>query len=138
MENLHSQVIDNKARELVLVSEALHSQKLNSMSERITAGHKKRLICISGPSGSGKTTTAERLSIHLRAMGVKPLAVSLDDYFLDREKTPATLKATTTSKPSKPWTWSLLTGSLRIFWRAGRLPSRDSTSLPANVKRVPG
>ncbi|HPA58818.1 MAG TPA: nucleoside kinase [Synergistales bacterium] len=88
MENLHSQVIGNKARELVLVSEALHSQKLNRMSERITAGHKKRLICISGPSGSGKTTTAERLSIHLRAMGARPLAISLDDYFLDREKTP--------------------------------------------------
>ncbi len=58
------------------------------MSERIAAGHKTRLVCISGPSGSGKTTTADRLSILLRAMGVNPVAVSLDDYFVDREKTP--------------------------------------------------
>lgn len=88
MENLHSQVIEGKGKELVLISEALHSQKLNRMSERIAAGHKTRLVCISGPSGSGKTTTADRLSIHLRAMGVNPVAVSLDDYFVDREKTP--------------------------------------------------
>ncbi|NLO55840.1 MAG: nucleoside kinase, partial [Thermovirga sp.] len=88
MENLHGQVIEDRASELVLVSEALHSQKFNSMSERITAGHKKRLIRISGPSGSGKTTTARRLAIHLRAMGARPIVVSLDDYFLERERTP--------------------------------------------------
>jgi uridine kinase len=88
MENLHGQVIEDRAGELVLVSEALHSQKFNGMSERITADHKKRLIRISGPSGSGKTTTARRLAIHLRAMGARPIVISLDDYFLEREKTP--------------------------------------------------
>lgn len=87
MENLHSQITAGKGKELVHVSEALHSQKLNRMSERITSGG-KRLICISGPSGSGKTTSAARLSIYLRALGMRPVAVSLDDYFHEREKTP--------------------------------------------------
>lgn len=88
MENLHGQVIEERAAELVLVSEALHSQKFNRMSERISANRKVRLVRISGPSGSGKTTTAMRLAIHLRAMGARPIVVSLDDYFLERDKTP--------------------------------------------------
>lgn len=88
MQNLHSQITAGKGKELVHVSEALHSQKLNRMSERIVSGGDVRLVCISGPSGSGKTTSAERLSIHLRALGMRPVAVSLDDYFLERDKTP--------------------------------------------------
>lgn len=88
MESLHDQVTGGRAKELVHVSEALHSQKLNRMSERIVSGGSVRLVCISGPSGSGKTTSAARLSIHLRALGMRPVAISLDDYFVDREKTP--------------------------------------------------
>ncbi|MDO9508975.1 MAG: nucleoside kinase [Thermovirgaceae bacterium] len=88
MENLHGQVTAGRGKELVLVSEALHSQKLNQMSERIVSGENTRLVCISGPSGSGKTTTAARLSINLRALGMRPVAISLDDYFVDRKKTP--------------------------------------------------
>ncbi len=88
MENLHGQITAGKGKELVHVSEALHSQKLNRMSERIVSGGQVRLVCISGPSGSGKTTSAARLSIYLRALGMRPVAVSLDDYFLEREETP--------------------------------------------------
>ncbi|MDT8284519.1 MAG: nucleoside kinase [Thermovirgaceae bacterium] len=88
MESLHCQITAGKGKELVLVSEALHSQKLDRMSERIVSGGKIRLVCISGPSGSGKTTSAARLSIHLRALGFRPVAISLDDYFVDRKKTP--------------------------------------------------
>lgn len=88
MENLHARVSGGEAKQLVLVSEALHSQKLNRMSEMILSDRKIRLVCISGPSGSGKTTTADRLSIHLRAMGLQPVALYLDDYFVNRENTP--------------------------------------------------
>ncbi|MFP4482989.1 MAG: nucleoside kinase [Thermovirgaceae bacterium] len=88
MESLHRHVTAGRARELILVSEALHSQRLNYLAEEVSKSEKVRLVCIAGPSGSGKTTSANRLAIHLTVCGMHPLIISLDDYFLDREKTP--------------------------------------------------
>lgn len=88
MESLHRHVTAGRARDLILVSEALHNQRLNHLAEKISGNENVRLVCIAGPSGSGKTTSAKRLAIHLTMCGMHPLIISLDDYFLNREETP--------------------------------------------------
>jgi len=88
MDNLHRYVASGRAQELILVSEALHNQKLNEIAGDIIERGTVKVICIAGPSGSGKTTTAKRLAICLRVCGKRPVVISLGDYFLDREKTP--------------------------------------------------
>lgn len=76
------------AKRLILISEAIHARKLALLAEQIINNPEKRLILIAGPSSSGKTTFAQRLSIQLESLGYKPISISLDDYFVDREKTP--------------------------------------------------
>jgi uridine kinase len=74
---------------LMRVSEALHEKKLAQIADMITNNeNRKRIVLISGPSSSGKTTFANRLAIQLRVNGVKPVTISLDDYFIDRSRTP--------------------------------------------------
>ncbi|HEX2946074.1 MAG TPA: nucleoside kinase [Clostridia bacterium] len=77
-----------KSTEIIRISEALHEKKLASIADTITNSGKKRIVLISGPSSSGKTTFAQRLSIQLRVNGLKPVTISLDDYFVNREDTP--------------------------------------------------
>lgn len=72
---------------LIRVSEALHEKKIAQIADMIY-NSKKRVVLISGPSSSGKTTFANRLAIQLRVNGLRPVTISLDDYFLDREHTP--------------------------------------------------
>jgi len=75
--------------DLIRVSEALHEKKIANIADMITnSDAKKRVVLISGPSSSGKTTFANRLAIQLRVNGLKPVTISLDDYFVDRESTP--------------------------------------------------
>jgi len=86
---LNDIVKDGRAAEIIRISEALHEKKLASIADMISgSGHKKRIILVSGPSSSGKTTFAQRLSIQLRVNGLKPVTISLDDYFVNREETP--------------------------------------------------
>ncbi len=74
--------------ELILVQEALQEKKISDIAENIKrAGHKK-FIMIAGPSSSGKTTFSHRLSIQLKAHGFKPHPIAVDNYFVDRDKTP--------------------------------------------------
>jgi len=73
---------------LINVSEALQEKKIARMAEQIAERDGCKLVLIAGPSSSGKTTFSKRLSIQLMACGVKPVAISLDDYFVDRHKTP--------------------------------------------------
>lgn len=77
-----------KSTEIIRISEALHEKKLASIADTISNSGKKRIVLISGPSSSGKTTFAQRLSIQLRVNGLKPVTISLDDYFVNREDTP--------------------------------------------------
>ncbi len=78
-----------RAREIVLVAEALHTQRIAEIASNIVARRGQvRLIAIAGPSSSGKTTFARRLTIQLLANGLRPFPISLDDYFLPREETP--------------------------------------------------
>lgn len=92
MENvgaLNDLVKEGKSMEIIRTSEALHEKKLAGIADTISgSNHKKRVILISGPSSSGKTTFAQRLSIQLRVNGIKPVTISLDDYFVNRDDTP--------------------------------------------------
>jgi len=73
---------------LIHVSEALQEKKIAHIAEEIAKRGNVRMVLIAGPSSSGKTTTCKRLSIQLACNSLKPVMISLDDYFLDREKTP--------------------------------------------------
>lgn len=75
-------------KELILISEALQEKKLAAIADKIIEKEQTKVILIAGPSSSGKTTTAHRLAIQLRVNGMKPHAISIDDYFVDRENTP--------------------------------------------------
>ncbi len=74
--------------QLILISEALQEKKISQIADDIKRHQGIRLVLIAGPSSSGKTTTCKRLSVHLAVNGLRPVPISLDDYFLDREKTP--------------------------------------------------
>jgi len=86
---LNQKIRDGHEKNIVLVSEALHGKKLAQIADEIYRRHKViKAITIAGPSSSGKTTTANRLLVQLRVNGLKPFLISLDDYFIDRDKTP--------------------------------------------------
>jgi len=86
---LNDAIKAGKAAELIRISEALHEKKLASIADMISKSEtRKRIVLIAGPSSSGKTTFAQRLAIQLRVNGLKPVTISLDNYFVDRENTP--------------------------------------------------
>ena len=74
--------------DVINISEALQEKKIAKIAEEIAQRKGVKLVLLAGPSSSGKTTTCKRLSIQLAVNGLKPLQISLDDYFVDREKTP--------------------------------------------------
>ncbi len=75
--------------DLIRVSEALHEKKIAEIADKITNHEEeKRIVLISGPSSSGKTTFANRLGIQLRVNGYAPKTISLDNYFVNRDRTP--------------------------------------------------
>ena len=76
------------ATDIINVSEALQEKKIASIADQIASRPEVKLVLLAGPSSSGKTTTCKRLSVQLLANGIKPLQISLDDYFVDREQTP--------------------------------------------------
>jgi uridine kinase len=87
--SLNEAIESGRADEIVLVSEAFHEQNLSdiarTVAERLDKSH---LILIAGPSSSGKTTSSRRLTIQLLALGISPFPLELDNYFIDRDKTP--------------------------------------------------
>ena len=76
------------ANDLINVSEALQEKMISRLADRIAENPNLKVILIAGPSSSGKTTTSKRLSVQLMACGKRPVPISMDDYFVDREKTP--------------------------------------------------
>jgi uridine kinase len=102
---LNEVIAGERVREVVLVAEALHEQRVARIAQEITTRHhhttdakdgsrkgtereRVRLVLIAGPSSSGKTTFSKRLSIQLLANGLRPFPLELDNYFVDRDKTP--------------------------------------------------
>ncbi len=87
---LNTKVLEGDSSELIKIAEAFHEKKLSKVADAIADDVESggRMVLISGPSSSGKTTTAKRLGIHLQVLGLDPVLISLDDYFVDREDTP--------------------------------------------------
>lgn len=87
--SLNRIVDEGKGGDLIRLAEALQEKKIAQIADQITQNRERiRLVMIAGPSSSGKTTFAQRLSIQLRVNGVRPVSLSLDDYFVSREYTP--------------------------------------------------
>lgn len=87
--SLNQAIHGKRIREIVLVAEALHELKISSIAQEIV--DKKddiQLILIAGPSSSGKTTSSKRLTVQLIAQGITPYTLELDNYFVERERTP--------------------------------------------------
>lgn len=88
---LNREVLRNRTSDLINVAEALHDKKIARISDEITARYRRggaRVVLVAGPSSSGKTTTTKRLAIQLMTNLLKPQMISLDNYFVDRERTP--------------------------------------------------
>ena len=83
--DLNELVKSGKIRELIRINEALHEKKFSAIADQICARGVKAVM-LAGPSSSGKTTSANRLSTQLRVHGKKPILMSLDDYYIDRDK----------------------------------------------------
>lgn len=86
--DLNERVVNGKVGDLILIQEALQEKKIAEIAQKIAADPGKKLIMIAGPSSSGKTTFSHRLSIQLSANGLKPHPIPMDNYFVNREKTP--------------------------------------------------
>ena len=78
----------NKIKEYILLDEALHEKKLARIADDIVKREKVKVVLIAGPSSSGKTTFAHRLGIQLRLNGLKPVTMSVDNYFVERQNNP--------------------------------------------------
>jgi uridine kinase len=86
---LNDAIKEDRISEVILVSEALHEQRVTEISHQIAErSDQVRVVLIAGPSSSGKTTFSKRLSVQLLAYGVVPYPIEMDNYFIDREKTP--------------------------------------------------
>ena len=86
---LNDSISNGSIREVILVSEALHEQKIAQIASKIASKvPKTKIVLIAGPSSSGKTTFSKRLAIQLLTHGISPFALEMDNYFVDRDKTP--------------------------------------------------
>jgi uridine kinase len=90
---LNQVVEQNNIADFVRIGEALHEKKIAQIADLIaTSPRHPQLVLVAGPSASGKTTFSKRLAVQLRVNGFQPLIIGMDDYFIDREKTPRTLE----------------------------------------------
>lgn len=88
---VNARALEGEGGAMIKLAEAFHERKFAATADAILAAHRERgvrMVLISGPSSSGKTTSAKRLSIQLGVLGLRPEMISLDDYFVDRDKTP--------------------------------------------------
>jgi len=123
--SLNEAIEQGRADEIVLVSEAFHEQNLSDIARTVANRlDKSHLILLAGPSSSGKTTTSRRLTIQLLALGISPFPLELDNYFLDRDKTPL-------GEDGKPDFESLDALNLPLLWeQLPRLIRGEEVQLP--------
>ncbi len=134
---LNDVIQEKRHPEIILISEALHEQRIAEIAGMIADRSKQvRVILIAGPSSSGKTTFSRRLSIQLLARGISPFPVELDNYFVDREKTPLDENGEYDFESINALDTQQLAEDLRrlIAWDQVRLPRFDFKS----GKNIPG
>lgn len=85
---LNRAIEENKMQDVIMLEEALHEKKIANIADDIANRKNVKMILIAGPSSSGKTTFAQRLGIQLRINGLKPVTISVDNYFVERQDTP--------------------------------------------------
>lgn len=85
---LNNKIKNGESKDIVLLDEALHEKKISDIADQIAEHDKVKVVLIAGPSSSGKTTFAQRLGLQLRLNGLKPVTISVDNYFVEREDTP--------------------------------------------------
>ena len=86
---LNDVILSGNIREIILVAEAFHEQQVAEIARKIVErSATTRIVLIAGPSSSGKTTTSKRLAVQLLAQGISPFPIELDNYFVERERTP--------------------------------------------------
>lgn len=91
METVHrlNEAVENdNIKDVIMLDEALHEKKIANIADEIAKREKVKMVLIAGPSSSGKTTFAQRLGIQLRINGIKPITISVDNYFVERKDTP--------------------------------------------------
>lgn len=86
--SLNEKINSSEMEDIIRVSEAFHEKKIAQIADMILSRENIKIVLIAGPSSSGKTTFSKRLAIQLRVNGYKPALISLDDYYIDRDKTP--------------------------------------------------
>lgn len=85
---LNEAIANGRGNEIILMQEAMMEERIGALAAQIAEDHSKKFIMIAGPSSSGKTSFSNRLSIQLSAKGLTPHPIALDDYYVDREKSP--------------------------------------------------
>ena len=85
---LNNLIKQGKTNDLILLAEALHEKKIADIADNIVKKPNVKMVLIAGPSSSGKTTFAKRLGVELRLNGIKPVTISVDNYFVERQNNP--------------------------------------------------
>lgn len=115
-------ISDLRSQEIICLAEALHEKKISLIADRILEQRRHmRVILISGPSSSGKTTFAQRLSTQLRVNGLRPVALSLDNYFLSREDTPRDANGVPNFEALEALDLTLLNRHLSVLIKGGEV-----------------
>ena len=85
---LNREILSGNEKDVILLAEALHEKKISDIADKIVNRNDVKVVLIAGPSSSGKTTFAKRLGLQLRLNGLKPVTISVDNYFVERTETP--------------------------------------------------
>ena len=85
---LNRAVLDGNMKDVVMLAETLHEKKIANIADKIAERKNVKMVLIAGPSSSGKTTFAQRLGVQLRLNGLKPVTISVDNYFVERQDNP--------------------------------------------------
>ncbi len=88
LEKLNKAIKEGKAKDIVMLDEALHEKKISKIADSIAENKNVKMVLIAGPSSSGKTTFAQRLGLQLKLNGLRPVTISVDNYFVEREQNP--------------------------------------------------
>lgn len=116
--------------ELIRVNETLHDKKITNITEKILEDREIKIVTIAGPSSSGKTTFSNRLKLHLMASEIRPLMISLDDYYVNRDQIPIDENGKKDFETIKALDIELLNKNLRdlMLEREVEIPKYDFTS----------